>query len=219
MVSLLGQNIFKKTKDLEKMIASFLLNIVQAGLYYQQAVDSYLAFGAGEAFLRLRQIVSSLEKENDAYRRQAEANLYAFMILPDMRSDILKLLEGCDKIINKYESNLLVVSAEKPHVPHFLKEDIAELVRADLECVSALMGGVKAFFDGEEIQEFSQNVFKWEHKVDKDALSLKEKVFQADLDLAHQIQLKEFIYSIEKISDLAEDAGDILNIMAVKHIM
>ncbi len=215
----LGWNIFKKTHDLEKMITAFLLNIIQSGIFYGQAMQTYLETGADDSFLDLLKKVSDLEAENDAYRRKIENNLYQYMILPDMRSDILKLLEMSDKVINKYESNLLVVSVEKPKVIETIKNDLIKMIHTDLECVGSLVSGVRFFFLGKDIKEFTLKTYQTEHIVDEQALKLKDTVFKAQIDLARQIQLKEFIYHIEKISDIAEDTADILNIMAVKHIL
>lgn len=215
--TLLGWNIFKKTHELEKMITSFLLNIIQAGIVYGQAMNCYISSGADEEFKKLVQAVSNLEAQNDSYRRLIENNLYAYMILPDMRSDILRLLEMSDKVINKYESNLLVVSVEQPEVLNELKENLLKMIQTDLECVGSLISGVRVFFDGQEIKEFTKKTYQMEHLVDSQALQLKSVVFQSDIELARKIQLKEFIYNIEKISDIAEDTADILNIMAVKH--
>ena len=216
---LFGLDIFKKTHELEQMILTFLLNIIQAGIFYDQAMQTYLNEGATGSFSDLVKKVSTLEAENDAYRRKIENNLYQYMILPDMRSDILKLLEICDKVINKYESNLLVVSVEKPKVFSSLKEDLIKIIHWDLECVGSLVSGVRHFFLGKDIKEFTLQTYQFEHKVDECALKLKEMVFNEKIELARQIQLKEFIYHIEKISDIAEDAADILNIMAVKHAL
>ena len=163
------------------------------------------------------QKVSDLEAQNDSYRRLVENNLYAYMILPDMRSDILRLLEMCDKVINKYESNLLVVSVEQPELLDNLRENLLKMIQTDLECVGSLVSGVRVFFDGQEIKEFTKKTYQMEHLVDSQALQLKSLVFQSDIELARKIQLKEFVYNIEKISDIAEDTADILNIMAVKH--
>lgn len=215
--TLLGWNIFKKTHEIENMITSFLLNIIQAGVVYGQAMSCYTSRGADDEFKVLVEKVSELEAQNDTYRRLIENNLYAYMILPDMRSDILKLLEMCDKVINKYESNLLVVSIEQPKLLEKLHNNLLKMIQVDLECVGSLVSGVKFFFQGQDIKDFTQKTYQMEHLVDSQALQLKAQIFQSNIELARKIQLKEFIYNIEKISDIAEDTADILNIMAVKH--
>lgn len=218
--TLLGWNVFRKTQELEEKITFFLLNIIQAGVLYAQAMHAYDKDGINSDFSDLRKKVSALEAENDSYRRAVENDLYAHMILPDMRSDILRLLEGCDKIINKYESNLLVLSVERPVILKELSENLLKMIQTDLECVGSLVSGVKAFFEGKDVMEYTGRTYQMEHLVDKQALNLKMQVFDnPEISLAHQLQLKAFIYSIEKISDIAEDMADILKIMAVKHTL
>ncbi len=218
--TVLGWNIFRRTRELEHKITLFLLNLVEAGVLYVQALETFTREQAGEAFIQIRDRVSELERQNDAFRREVENDLYAHMILPDMRSDILKLLEGCDKIINKYESNLLIVSIEAPELPTELKENILKMAHVDLECVDSLISGVKAFFSGEGVDLYVNRTREFEHVVDGLAFNLKKRVYdRTDLPLALKLQLKEFIYHIEKISDIAEDVADILKIMAVKHLV
>lgn len=210
--------LFKKTKELEGKITTFLINIIQSGLFVSQAFEHYFADGVSPVFLDLRAKVSALEAENDSLRRDVENQLYAQMLLPDMRSDILSLIEGCDKIINKYESDLILVSVERPQIPDALKSDLTHLIAVNINCVGTLVSGMKTVLGGTHVSDFVQEVYNLEHQVDLMAIDLKQKVFQElKLPLARQLQLKEFIYSIEKISDMAEDMADLLSLFVVKH--
>jgi predicted phosphate transport protein (TIGR00153 family) len=140
------------------------------------------------------------------------------MLLPDMRSDILSLIEGCDKIINKYESDLILLSVEQPKIPATLKEGLTRLIEVNVTCVEALISGFKSFLAGSGTVDFVEQVYRLEHQVDLLAMDLKQVVFQKlRIPLARQMQLKEFIYGIEKISDMAEDTTDMISVMVVKH--
>ncbi len=212
--------LFQKTRELDDKINTFLLNIIQGGLLFSRAVEVYLKSGTTPEFLELKEGVSALEAENDSLRRVVENDLYAHMILPDMRSDILKLLEGCDRIINKYESDLILLSIEKTHVPAGLHAPLKQMIAVDLDCAGALVGGARAFFKGEDVNEYVKNVYDLEHVVDEQAIALKQLVFDdGRLELARQLQLKMFIYGIEKVSDMAEDVADALTVIAVKHAL
>ena len=179
--------------------------------------------GGSEGGTASRFVCEELEKaaavaENDSQRRDVENQLYAQMLLPDMRSDILSLIEGCDKIINKYESDLILVSVERPQIPDALKPDLTHLIAVNINCVGTLVSGMKTVLGGTHVSDFVQEVYNLEHQVDLMAIDLKQKVFQElKLPLARQLQLKEFIYSIEKISDMAEDMADLLSLFVVKH--
>ena len=110
--------LFKKTRELEGKITTFLMNIIQSGFLFVRAFEKYFTDGIGSEFMDLRAKVSALEAENDSLRREVESQLYVQMLLPDMRSDILRMIEGCDKIINKYETDLIfkAISEKAPAI-------------------------------------------------------------------------------------------------------
>ena len=212
--------LFKRTRVLEGQITLFLMNIIQAGYLVKQGLEGYFQKGANKSFQNLQTQVSSLEAENDALRRQMELDLYHHMLLPDMRSDLIDLLEACDKIINKYETDMILWSLEKPDIPKKLHAPLLKMMSASLECVGAFIGGVKTFFSGANVDDEIQITYALEHQVDLQAMDLKGMVFQDKrLSLARQLQLKEFIYSLEKISDMTEDAADKLKVMKAKHTL
>lgn len=211
-------SLFKQTREMEAKIELFLTNLIHAGDIYQQTLELYLNEGCTEAFRRLKEQVSQLEVSNDALRRDIENQMYIHMILPDMRSDILRLLEGSDKIINKYESNLIDLSIERQRIPKEMHGPIVEMLKTDLVCVSALVTAIRSFLAGTTLKIHTDQVFDAEHQVDLKAIALKEAVFENKrLGLARQLQLKNFVYDIEKISDIAEDVADLLTVMSVKH--
>lgn len=211
--------LFKKSRELEIKIADFVANIRQAGVLFDLAMKEYLAKGVTKSFLSKREQVSLLEASNDTLRRTVESALYTNMILPDMRSDILMLLEGSDKIINKYESHLILTSVEKQEIPEAIVKPVLEIVRLGQECVSALMDGLNCFFTATtRTGDHVQYVLFLEHQIDALALEVKKAIFDNKrLGLARQLQLKDFIFDIEQISDMAEDVADALTVISAKH--
>ena len=210
--------LFKKTKLLETKINTFLNNITHCGELLTLALQCYFKKEICPEFMHLREKVSGLEAENDSLRREVENQLYAQLLLPDMRSDILRLIEGCDKIINKYETDLILISIEQPKIPKEIQKALSHMIITNVQCVSTLMDSVKAAMAGKSITENIHSVSILEHQVDLQAMDLKKCVFQElKLPLARQLQLKEFIYSLEKISDMAEDMADVLSVFVVKH--
>ena len=210
--------LFKKTKLLEAKINTFLNNIIHGGELLALALQCYFKKGVCSEFMHLREKVSGLEAENDSLRREVENQLYAQLLLPDMRSDMLGLIEGCDKIINKYETDLILISVEQPKIPKEIQKQLAHMIVTNIQCVNTLMNSVKTALKGKSTTDVIRTVGALEHQVDLQAIELKKCVFQElKLPLARQLQLKEFIYSIEKISDMAEDMADVLSVFVVKH--
>lgn len=213
-----GFVLFKRTRDIELKMAEFLTNIIHGGFLFSAGIEKYFAVGSGEELIGIRDQVSTFEAKNDDLRRTIEIGLYVQMILPDMRSDILRLLEGCDQIINIYESNLIQLSVENPKVPAVFQEDISQMIKTTLECVNALIVACRCFFSGKPVDEYTKQVSFFEHQVDLSAIDLKRRIFaDKKLELARQTQLNTFVYSIEQISDRAEDVADRVSVMAVKH--
>ena len=105
-----------------------------------------------------------------------------------------------------------------PELPKNIHNLLKEMTHTDLSCVGSLVGAVKSFFAGYNVDAEIRTVYELEHQVDLMAIHLKEIIFQNKrLSLARQLQLKSFIYSLEKISDMAEDVADKLKVMAAKY--
>ena len=212
--------LFRYAKQLNEKFTTFLMNITAAGELFKQATAIYLKKQNNRAFIHLKEQISALESENDTLRREIEAELYRQMILPGMRSDILDLMEGCDRIINQYEKIGIIWCIEHAKIPVDFYDDTMELIAKTLDCVGALMTGVQSFFDGQmNVEEEVQECYYLEHVVDNIAICLKEKIFEKKIPLARQLQLKEFVSLLEQISDLSESVADKLKIISVKHAL
>ena len=211
---------FKRAQVLDVKFKTFLMNITEAAVVFCQATEVFLKKQANPDFMKLKKKIQSLESENDQLRREIEYALYRQMILPGMRSDILDLMEACDHVINQYEHVVLMWSVEKVKVPGDLFKDISKLAQVTQNCVGILVTGVKAFLDGQvNVEEEVQGCYFAEHSVDELAMDVKENIFKKKMPLSRQLQLREFVATLEKISDLAEDAADKLKIVSVKHAL
>ena len=209
---------FKKTHEIDSKITEFLNNISEAGLLYVRAIDIFLEKGVTDEFHKKRQDVSALEARNDQLRRDVEAQLYEHTLVPDSRADVLQLLEGVDRIINKYESNLYMYEIEKPKIPAGFYEGLRALIRTVEDCVEALVLSSRAFFAmNGEIEDSLHKVMFFEKQADQQGTILKNAIFDdKKLTLAHKLQIKSFEQAAEEISDIAEDVADSLTVVSVK---
>src|SRR5262245_35829838 len=105
--------LFGRTKKLERWIDEFLDKLSEAGIAFSQAAGIYLKEGVSERFSAKLEQVGEFESRGDALRRSILAEMYGEMLLPDLRGDVLKLLESLDKIINKFEEILWYFHTEK----------------------------------------------------------------------------------------------------------
>ncbi len=211
---------FKRAKALDTKFKTFLMNIMLAAVIFCEATEIFLNKKSPRQFAQLKNKIQALEAENDTLRREIETALYKQMLLPGMRSDILALMEACDRVINQYERVILIWSIEKIKVPPDCFMNTIKMAQITRDCVGALMDGTKAFLGGQmDVEKEVQECYFLEHLVDQLVLSLKEQIFKKKISLAHKLQLNDFVISLEKISDLAEDAADKLKIISVKHAL
>lgn len=212
--------LFKRAKILDTKFKTFLMNIMLASVVFCEATEIFLHKKSPRQFEQLKNKIQALEAENDTLRREIETALYKQMLLPGMRSDLLDLMEACDRVINQYERVILIWSIEKIKVPSDCFMNTIKMAQLTRDCVGALLDGTKAFLDGQmDVEKEVQECYFLEHLVDQVVLALKGQIFKKKISLAYQIQLNEFVISLEKISDLAEDAADKLKIISVKHAL
>ena len=115
---------------------------------------------------------------------------------------------------------MILWGVEKPEIPKKIHLPLLQMMTTSLDCVGSFIGGVKTFFSGANVDDEIQVTYALEHQVDMQAIDLKALTFNDKrLNLARQLQLKEFIYSLEKVSDMAEDAADKLKVMGTKHAL
>ncbi len=209
---------FKKTREIDSKITEFFNNISEGGLLFQRTVALYLDQGITEEFSQKLKQISAFESRNDQLRRDVEAQLYEHTLLPDSRADVLELLEGVDRIINKYESALFMYSIEKPVIPENYHTGLKELTQTVIDCAEALIASSRSFFAmNGEIENTLHKVMFFEKQADLQGTDLKRRIFDnPGLELAHKLQLKSFEAAIEDISDIAEDIADHLTVISVK---
>lgn len=209
---------FKKTREIDSKITEFFNNVSEGGLLFQRAVALYLDQGANEDFSQKLKQVSAFETRNDQLRRDVESQLYEHTLLPDSRADVLELLEGVDRVINKYESSLYMYSIEKPVIPENYHIGFKELTQTVIDCTEALVASSRSFFAmNGEIENTLHKVMFFEKQADLQGTDLKRQIFDnPGLELAHKLQLKSFEAAIEDISDIAEDVADTLTVISVK---
>lgn len=212
-----GFTFFKKTHEIDAKITEFLNNVSEAGLLYARAISHYMTAGSDEDFIQKRQQVSAFESRNDQLRRDIESQLYEHTLLPDSRADVLSLLEGVDRTINKYESSLYMYSIQKPEISPVFHEGFKELTDSVVSSVESLVVSARSFFAmNGEIENSLHKVMFFEKQADQQGTVLKTAIYESKLELAHKMQLESFERAIEEISDIAEDVADMLTVLSVK---
>ena len=208
--------LFKSSRVLEAQIDGFLDTVGESGLVYRMGVEAFLA-GRDEDFAHAIARIDALESQADKLSKEAETHLYRHSLIPEHRGDVLGLLENTDNIIDTAKASLHQFDVERPRGPVEFHEGFRLLTAASAEALEAVIVCARAFFrDVEATKDNLYKVHHFEREADHLSEALKRAIFAADLDLAHQTQLRYFAHNVEKVSDKAEEVADRLAISVIK---
>lgn len=210
-------SLFSKTKPLENKIDLFHDKLLDAAMNFKKAIRIYLKEKRSEEYKKINKQIKQIEHDADNLRRDIEAKLYTQNLIPDLRADVLNLVENLDKVINKFDEVVYEFYIEQPDIPEEYHMRFTEICDLSADCAENLSIASRAFFrDFSSVRDFSQKVYFIEHESDVSSGHLKQAVFDSELSLANKLQLNILISEIAEIADIAEDCVDELLIFTIK---
>lgn len=209
--------LFGRTRALERQIEEFLDSVSEAGLLFLRALKIYMTDGVSEEFDETLRDVAETESRADELRRSVEAQLYEQTLIPDLRADVLSLLEHMDRLTGIFQNNCYRFSIEKPDIPEHFKRDFISLGETAVICSDSLVMAARAFFRNiEAVPDHNHKVMFFEKEADKVSTKLKRAIFDSDLPLPNKTHLRYFVENIDNIADSSEDVADRLAIYTIK---
>ena len=215
----MGIRILKKEMDMGKMVDELADKISEAGMFCQSGVDAYLK-GNLDAFTASLTCIRDTEKQGDMLRRSIVDTLYRKILIPDLRADVLELLENMDSLLDQLKEVVSEIEIERPVISEEFQQDFRDLLKYTVETVEADLRSCRAFFsDIYSVADHIHKVSFWETETDKISTRLQRTIFaRKDLNLGHKMQLRYFVKQIDQIADDAEDIADRLNIFVSKRV-
>ena len=210
-------HLFGGTRTLENQIDEFLDKVTEAGLVFQKAITVYLAEGASVTYDGFLDQVQEIESREDALRRSIESELFARTLIPDLRADVMTMLEDTDGLVNMFQANLFRFSIQQPQIPAELHSGFHDLMETVVRCVESVVLAARAFFrDMNSVRDHVARTIFLESEADKLSTRLQRLVFSSDLALERKMHIRYFIERIDDIANEAEDLADSLQIYTVK---
>jgi hypothetical protein len=217
MFSFKTESLFEQTKQLEREIDQFVDILSEVGLVFKSIVSQYLNDGSSDKFDEMVKQVSGMESRADKITKEVERTLYEETLIPDARSDVLRLLEHMDELIGMYQGNCYHFSIQKPDFPKDFHKDLINLSDTAVNCVESLCLTVRSFFrDIKSVRDNAHKVTFYEKESDMQFSSLARKIFDSDLPLDQKMHLRYFVEKIDRICDQAEDIADEIQIYTIK---
>ncbi len=210
-------SLFSRTKELERKIDVLHDKITEVAMVFKKAVNVFLKEKRSSEYRKLSKEIKIIEHDADSLRREIENRLYSQNLIPDLRGNVLELVENLDKVINEFDEVAHKFYIEQPDIPQKYHERFKELVSQVCECAENLAIASRSFFrDVTVVRDYAKKVYWLEHESDQTTASLKEAVFDSDMELAHKLQLDSFLSEVADIADLAENCVDQLLIYVIK---
>ena len=217
MFGLKSSSLFSDTKKLEREIDEFVDILSEVGLVFKNIIPTYLNHSANTQFDEMVDKVKGMERKADKITKEVEHTLYEETLIPDARSDVLRLLEHMDEIIGMYQGNCYHFSIQKPNFPKEFHQDLIELTDTVVNCVEALCLTVRSFFrDIKTVRDNGHKVTFYEKESDIKFSALARRIFDSELSLDQKMHLRYFVEKIDRICDQAEDIADEIQIYAIK---
>ena len=211
-------NLFKKQYQVQVLIMEYLEALKMTQENFALAFETWLtgdeAYGD---FAFLSEETHRFESQADDVREQIKTLMYAKILLPESRGDIMRLLDGMDHVPRYMEIILHMVKTQMLVIPDFLVADIRELVSASLEACELMSLQVEDLFKRKgRIKELVSIIDLKESQCDKIERRLISAIFGSDLDGFQKLQLKELVIYLGEISDHVDVLSKQINIMNLK---
>ena len=211
----------RTTRELTIRIDEFFDTIEIGILIFKEGIKAYVR-GDSNAFESHLAKIDDLEGKADKLQRSIENDMIVHSILPQQRSEIVKLLWQLDEIIDTAKASLNEFYVEIPHIPSSLADEFISLAEVSGNAAEELMPAARTFFrEPHLVREKLLKVYFFEREADKAAFQLKKKVFHQmnELSLAEKAHIRYITHHIENISDVAQDAADLLSSMAIRQML
>ena len=207
----------KKEQLVREKIREHMAVVVETVISMVGSIEAYVKGDFDEAKDKAV-LTHNLESKADELRRDIISNMYKGAFFPSIREDLTNYVAKQDKMADSAESCCDFIIAQKPGVPENLAAELLSLARLSCDCVTPLEQAVSDVFeDYDAVRSSIHTVNTKEEEADALERHLTEKVFLSEnLSLAEKLHLREFIFHIVHISDVAEDAADMLDAVIIK---
>jgi len=169
----------------------------------------------------LKALAKNVDLAEDAADEYLSKMIYSLggTFLPSTKEDLISIATSCDKIANRCESAAKMIVLQKFVFPDdFSKEidEICKITRKQFDVLTECIGMLFSNF-GDLLADHSilDKIHTYEHQVDVIEDSLKERVFELDIELAYKTQAARMISEIADIADIIEDVSDKIQIILI----
>jgi len=210
--------LFKKQKEVENLIKEYVHSVEIAQDMFLQSMETYLQVGkCSSSFEVLVAETHKAESRSDDILEKIVTLLFEKALVPDLRGDILKLLETADEIPDQFDRILSNICNQKVVLPESLNLDFKELLTVSLEACSFTLESVRSLFErGERVARLLFRADQLESQGDQIEKRIMVRIFESDWDPLQKILLRDLTHRMGDIADSAVQACRQVNLIVIK---
>jgi len=198
----------RREKEVIKLIKEHLNTVLQACEKFKTGIER-----DDEKALK---DVCELEKIGDTIRRDIALKLYEGAFIPAVRANLYRFSEVVDEVLDTLED----CAIEYLNLPEKLDEDVkaycVTIAEINLKMSRDLVLAFESLEKKADLKDVTLKIRTREEMIDKITHDLYRHLMQKDVDSFWKGKaISDFIVSLVNVSDLIEDAGDIIQILNV----
>lgn len=155
----------------------------------------------------------------DKTLRKMIDSLVGSSFLPSSRENLISIASSCDKVANKCEYFAIMALNQRFRFPTEYADDLLRIISITHKQFDVLEESISMLFSrfSNMLKDHSilDQIRALESDVDFIEEALYKKIFSMNVDLAHQLQMKDFLETLCDLSDIIENIADQIQIMLV----
>jgi uncharacterized protein len=208
---------FRKNKIIRGKIEEYLSGVAEVIDQFQESMEHYLKERLDDHFNTCAKLVHGKESKADDLRREIEGELFRKSLLPEVREDIIKIIDLMDTLVGCFEKILQRIYTHNIVLPETFSHPVKELVDIGLSCARPLEGAVLDVLGPcEKIKDIALTIDTNESVADKLEAEILYDIFHNDYEPFDKLMYRDLVEWISSIPDMAERISDQLTIFAIK---
>jgi len=210
--------LFKKQKEVENLIGEYTRSVEIAQEMFLQSMETYFQTGrCSPTFEVLSVETHKTESRTDDILDKIVRLLHEKALVPDLRGDILQLLETADEIPDQFDRILASICNQKIVLHESLTLDYKELLAVSLEACTLTMESVRSILDrGERVARLLFKTDQLESRGDQIEKRIIVRIFESDWDPLQKILLRDLTQRMGDIADSAVQVCRQVNLIVTK---
>jgi predicted phosphate transport protein (TIGR00153 family) len=210
--------LFRKQKEVENLITEYVQSVEIAQDMFLQSMETYFQTGGcSPAFEVLSAETHKTESRADDILEKIVSLLHEKALVPDLRGDILRLLETADELPDQFDRILSNICNQRIVLPESLNLDFRELLTVSLEACSFTLESIRSLFEsGERAARLLFRADQLESQGDHIEKRIIVRIFESDWDPLQKILLRDLTQRMGDIADSAVHVCRQVNLIVTK---